>query len=162
LRGGTDEQRRRWLPSLADGSRIGTLAVLEESDGFAEGDLRSIGEPASGGFRLSGRKAFVPDVAAGDLYVGPFPSGAGEAPVAFAVVEGSSPGVSVSDEPGLDPTKRLGTLALDGVRIAARDVLAGPGAGRELLARLLDVGAALVTAEAVGAAEGALRLTADY
>src|SRR5262245_55898590 len=43
LRGGTDEQRRRWLPSLADGSRIGTLAVLEERDGFAESDLRVTG-----------------------------------------------------------------------------------------------------------------------
>ena len=162
LRGGDDEQRRRWLPSLADGSRIGTLALLEENDSFAAGDLHLTGERSSDGFRLNGRKAFVPDVAAADLYVVPFRAGGGDGPIAFAIVERPAPGVSASDEPGLDPTKRLGTLGLDGVRVGARDVLAGPGPGSELLARLLDVGAALVTAEAVGAAEGALRLTADY
>jgi alkylation response protein AidB-like acyl-CoA dehydrogenase len=161
LRGGSDEQRRRWLPGLADGGRIGTLALLDEEDSDGGTDVGLVGEPGPEGYRLTGRKVFVADAAAADLDAVPFRAGPG-GEVAVAIVERSARGVEVGEQPALDPTKRLGTLSLDGAAVARADVLTGPVRGAELLARLLDVGAALVTAEAVGAAEGALRLTADY
>jgi alkylation response protein AidB-like acyl-CoA dehydrogenase len=162
LRGGSEAQRGRWLPELAKGSRIGTLALLEEDDGYALESVRLVGEPEGDGFRLTGEKVYVPDAAEADLYVVPFRGGSGSGAVRFAVLDRAARGVAVTALPGLDPTKRLGTLSLDGAAVAGHDLLAAPAGGDLLLARLLDVGAALVTAEAVGAAEGALRLTADY
>src|SRR5271154_846231 len=37
--GGSDELKRRWLPALADGSAVGTLAITEESDSLSPGDI---------------------------------------------------------------------------------------------------------------------------
>ena len=73
----------------------------------------------------------------------------------LAAVPPDAKGVSVALVPSLDETKRTGTLSLDGVRVAPGDRLeAAPGeATVEFLA---NCGAVAVTAEGLGAAEGAL------
>jgi alkylation response protein AidB-like acyl-CoA dehydrogenase len=157
--GGSEEQRRRWLPSLADGSRIATLAFLEEEDRQDPEGVRLAAERRGDGLALSGRKLFVADAVAADLFVVAFRC---EGELRLGVIERAARGVTVVSHPSLDPTKRVGTLALEDVALAAADVLAAPQGGESLFERLLDVGAMLVTAEAVGAAEGALRLTTEY
>ena len=42
---GSAEQHARWLPGLADGTRIGTLAVLEESDLLTPEGIELEGQP---------------------------------------------------------------------------------------------------------------------
>jgi alkylation response protein AidB-like acyl-CoA dehydrogenase len=157
--GGSDEQRRRWLPGLADGTRIGTLAFLEEEDRHDADGIRMTAERRGEGFALGGRKLFVADAGAADLFVVAFRS---DGELRLGVIEREARGVTVVAHPSLDPTKRTGTLALEDVIVPAADLLEAPQGGERLLERLLDVGAMLVTAEAVGAAEGALRLTTDY
>jgi alkylation response protein AidB-like acyl-CoA dehydrogenase len=157
--GGSDEQRRRWLPALADGTRIGTLAFLEEEDRHDADGVRMAAEQRDDGFGLSGRKLFVPDAGAADVFVVAFRS---DGELRLGVIERAARGVTAVAHPSLDPTKRTGTLSLEGAVVPAADVLAAPQGGERLLERLLDVGAMLVTAEAVGAAEGALRLTTEY
>jgi alkylation response protein AidB-like acyl-CoA dehydrogenase len=61
---GTDEQKARHLPSLADGSDIGTLAVLEEGDLPGAEGVQLAGATNDGGYTLSGRKRFVHDAGA--------------------------------------------------------------------------------------------------
>lgn len=162
LRHGSAAQRQRWLPRLADGSCIGTLAFLEESDLAAAEGVALHGARREGGHALSGLKLFVADAPAADLFVVPFRAEGAEAGISFALVERSAPGVSVTSLPSLDPTKRVGALSLEGVAVGPNEILGGAGSGDSLLTRLLDVGATLVTAEALGAAEGALRLTTGY
>ena len=60
----------------------------------------------------------------------------------------------------MDLTKRLGRISLDAVKIGRDAVL--PKGNAAAITHLLEVGALAVTAEAVGAAEAALRLTAGY
>jgi alkylation response protein AidB-like acyl-CoA dehydrogenase len=77
------------------------------------------------------------------------------------VVERGATGLTIQNTPSIDSTRRLARVRLDDVAVPADAVLSagrGPGA----LAALLDRGAAAVTAEAIGAAEGALRLTVHY
>ena len=64
LDAGSEAQRERWLPGLADGSRIGTLALLEESDVLDPSGVRLRGERRGRGFVLDGEKRFVPDASA--------------------------------------------------------------------------------------------------
>lgn len=157
--GGNEEQRQRWLPSIADGSRIATLAFLEEEDRHDPDGVKLTAERRGEGFALAGRKLFVPDAGVADLFVVAFRSG-GE--LRLGVIERAARGVTVVAHPSLDPTKRVGTVSFDGAVIPEADVLAAPQGGERLFERLLDVGAMLVTAEAIGAAEGALRLTTEY
>ena len=56
----------------------------------------------------------------------------------------------------MDETKRIGRVRLDDVRVARDALLGAPGSAWPAIARLLDCGAVAVTAEAIGAAEGAL------
>ena len=67
LDAGDESQRARWLPGLADGSRIGTLAILEESGGLEPGAIRLRGELDGDAYLLSGDKRFVADAGGIDV-----------------------------------------------------------------------------------------------
>jgi alkylation response protein AidB-like acyl-CoA dehydrogenase len=158
---GSDEQRKRWLPALADGSKIATLAVAEAGDRAAPEGIQLAGVPAADGFELRGEKIQVLDGAAADLLVVAFRSGRGAADLSLAVLESGAPGVAVESTPCIDTTQRVARLRLDGARVGRAEILGG-GPAWPALARTLDRAAAAVTAEMIGAAEGALYLTVGY
>jgi alkylation response protein AidB-like acyl-CoA dehydrogenase len=67
---GTDEQKRRWLPGLADGSRIMAFAITEPDAGSNSHKLSTIARRDGGDWVLNGRKVFISGVdAADDLLV---------------------------------------------------------------------------------------------
>lgn len=160
---GSDAQRERWLPGLADGSTIGTLALLEESDSYAPDAVALAGRRSGGGgpagdWVLDGTKHFVPDAGLADLFVVPFRA---EGSLRLALVRSDAPGVEVEPLPSIDPTKRLATLRLGDVVVDDDAVLAG-GDGLQGLARVIDQGAAVVTAEMIGSIERALEITVRF
>ena len=59
LRHGTDEQRTRLLPKIADGSHIGAFAMTEAETGSSALELRCRGQRGGDGYRLDGEKVFV-------------------------------------------------------------------------------------------------------
>jgi alkylation response protein AidB-like acyl-CoA dehydrogenase len=160
--GGSEDQRRRWLPGLADGSRIGTVALLEPGDRLEAAGIGLAGVPERDGWRLTGEKVQILDGGVADLLVVAFRSGAGSEEVALAAVERSAPGLRIEDTPSIDRTRRVARARFEDVRVGADQLLGGAGSAWPAVARLLDCGAAAVAAETIGAAEGALRLTVDY
>jgi alkylation response protein AidB-like acyl-CoA dehydrogenase len=161
-RAGSQAQRERWLPQLADGSRIATLALLEESDSFEPDGIRLRAEVAGEHTLLSGRKLFVSDAAAADLFAVAYRSGPRPEELSLAVVERDAAGLSVIDYPTTDLTKSTGELVLDAVQVGPGEILGDAGSAWPTLAWLVDLGAVLVTAESVGAAEGAHHLTTEF
>ncbi len=159
---GDEAQRARWLPRLAEGSLIGTLALLEAGDRHGPEGVALRGLPDGSGVRLTGEKLFVFDAGLADLFVVAFRSGRAPEAVSLALVERSAPGVVAEDLPGVDLTRRTGRLRLEDVRVPAEALLGAPGTAAPALGRLLDVGATATAAEIVGAAEAALALTVDY
>jgi alkylation response protein AidB-like acyl-CoA dehydrogenase len=161
-RHGDAAQQQRWLPRLADGSRVATVAHLEASDSPDPAAVSLRGRRDGDGFVLEGEKLFVPDAAVADLFVVAFRSGDAPDALSLAVVERDARGVSAERLPTMDETKRSGRLRLDGVRVAAGDLLGKPGSALPAIARILDEGATAVAAEAVGAAEALHQLTVGY
>jgi alkylation response protein AidB-like acyl-CoA dehydrogenase len=162
LETGTEEQKQRWLPSLADGTRIGTLALLEASDVLAPTGIALLGKPDSDAFVLTGEKKFVHDSGAANLFVVAFRTGSGAHDLALGVLDRGSPGVATKSFATIDATKRMGTLALDGARIEKSALLGAAGKAWPAIERLFDLGAVAVTAELAGAAEAAHQLTTQY
>ncbi|MFI5316372.1 MAG: acyl-CoA dehydrogenase family protein [Myxococcota bacterium] len=162
LDSGSEEQRQRWLPSLADGTRIGTLALLEASDVIAPTGIALEGKPDGDAFVLTGEKKFVADAGAANLFAVAFRTGSGAQDLALGIVDAGSPGVSPKGFATIDATKRLGALTLDGVRVPRSALLGAPGRAWPAIERLFDLGALAVTAELTGAAEAALALTVQY
>ena len=64
---GTEEQKRRWLPSMARAERIGAIAMTEPGTGS---DLRAVSttaRPCGNGYRLNGQKVFISNGQTADL-----------------------------------------------------------------------------------------------
>ncbi|MCP5058466.1 MAG: acyl-CoA/acyl-ACP dehydrogenase [bacterium] len=157
VRTGSETQRARFLPGLADGSVIGTVALAEEEDTPGEAGIQLSAQRSGEGVVLSGEKLFVQNAAAADIFVVAFRR---EGELALAVVEKAQDGVSAEDWPGIDLTKRLGRLRLENVEVAAEAILEGGDSAA--VGMLFDVGATAIAAEAIGAAEAALALTTAY
>ncbi|MEE9365397.1 MAG: acyl-CoA dehydrogenase family protein [Dehalococcoidales bacterium] len=150
LRCGGDKLKH-WLPKLAEGSTLATLALFDESSLVGSDGVTLRVE----GNTLNGRKPFAPDAGAANLFLIAVRTGAG---LALAAVEKDAPGVSVSLEAMMDETKRVGTVFF-------KDVDVGDSLmplSEEDLAYLVDCGAVAVTAEMVGGAEAAMQMTTNY
>lgn len=156
---GTDAQKRQWLPMLADGSKRGALAILDENDRLDTQGVTLEAEPRKGGFVLNGSKPLVQDAPSAELLVVGFRAGRD---VRLAVLETTAGGVTIEPLRCLDETKRVGRVSFDAVAIDTPAILDDVPITDALLARLFDLGAVAVTAEAVGAAESALALTNGY
>jgi len=155
---GSSAQQGRWLPRLADGQAIGTLAVLEASDLQGSAGVRLLAESTADVDVLRGKKLFVADAGCADVFVVAYRVGTA---LRLGLVRRDAPGVRVELVSNLDETKRSGTLVLDGVRIGPDEKLSGADP-EATLEHLLDCGRVAVTAEGLGAAEGALALTVQY
>jgi alkylation response protein AidB-like acyl-CoA dehydrogenase len=160
---GTPQQQKAWLPGIADGSHLFSVALLEANDMLGAEGIQVLGDRESGGAVLRGEKLFVPDANAATHFVVSFRSGERLDDVSLAVIDRAAEGLEVEDMPTIDATKRLGKLRLDGVRVPDDRMLGGsPRAGWPAIERLLDHATAAVTAEAIGAAEAAHALIVQY
>ena len=159
---GNAEQKARWLPGLAAGTTVGTFGFLERSDSMAPEGVEAVAKPDGDELILSGEKLFVTDAGAADLSVVAVRSGSQPSAISLVVVEKECAGVAAEDLDGMDLTKKLGRLTLEDARIGADCVLGELGGAWDAAQWLLDLGAALVTAEAVGAAEAALGITTEF
>ena len=143
---GSPEQRERWLPRLASGELVGTIAFGEADGCFEPGAWSARAE----GGRLSGAKAWVPFGALADLLV------VGTAGGGLALTLRSASGVSVEPVDGLDRTRPLASVRFAKVPC---DVLPG---GLAAAPRVRDAGLVLLAADAFGAAEKLLEMTLAY
>ena len=159
---GSAAQQARWLPGLADGTKVGTFAYLERSDTMNPDGVETLAKPDGDELILSGEKLFVTDAEAADLFVVAVRSGSDAKSISLVVVEKGTGGATATDFQGMDLTKRIGRLALEDVRVGADCVLGEQGAAWPATQWLLDLGAALVTAEAAGSAEAALEITTQF
>jgi len=162
LESGSAAQKERWLPGLADGSRIGSLAIMEEGDSIVPEAASLQGKPDGDDWILTGQKKLVQDPESADLFIVSFRYGDAPGDLALAVVEASGAGVSARSHPLIDQTKRLGNLDLDEARVPADCILGAPGGVSAAIGLLLDQGAVAVAAEMSGAVDEAIRITVDY
>ena len=156
-RTGSNDQQARWLPGLASGEAIGTLALTEPRASWIPGDIDAEAVREGDAYVLRGEKTHVLSASRADFVVAPFQC---DDEVALFVVPLPSSGVSVRDEVGVDPTRRTGRIRFEDARVPADARLArGDGTA---LAEVHVKATALLAAEMVGGAEAALIMTRDY
>ncbi len=167
---GSEEQKRRYLPGLAEGSSRAAFGLSEPQAGSDVAGMRTRATPdpaGGGGWILEGTKCWMSGVREADWYAvfaktGDPASRAHDAITAF-VVERAWQGVEVgrSDHKmgvrGID----TGELLLQGVRVPPENVIGEVGGFR--LAMLgLNAMRPVVAARGIGLAEGALMYATDY
>lgn len=141
--GGSEEQKAKWLPLLASGEKLATVAFGEGKAAWRPGEWRV---SASG--PLSGEKTLVPNAAEADLIV-------------VGVIEG----LALVEKGAAFTAARM-----DGAdRTRPADVVTFSGASCELLAdgtgvaeRVVDAASVLLAADAFGGADHCVTMSVEY
>jgi acyl-CoA dehydrogenase len=153
LQGASEEQKRRILPRIANGSLAATVGFAEAPGSvfgaqdrctLVDGRLR--GEKLAVLDGMTAQLALISAVAAGGTSV-------------LALVDLSAAGVERLDTLSLDPSRPLATLRFNG---AAAEQVGDSGAGRRLLEQTLTRAAVLFAFEQVAGAEAAVDMAVDY
>jgi alkylation response protein AidB-like acyl-CoA dehydrogenase len=163
VQAGSAAQKKTWLPKLAAGEAVGTIALLEESDRLDAPGITARASRSRGVFRLEGTKLFSLDAHVADVIVAAFrSSGKGESGVTTFLVPRDSPGLSLSQLPTIDQTRRVCELRFDNVELPRTAILGALGEGWRRWRRVLDASAVLLAADCLGGAERALEMAVDY
>jgi alkylation response protein AidB-like acyl-CoA dehydrogenase len=157
MHAGSDAQRARWLPSIADGSALATVALLESGVRWDFDGVTAVARPDAGGFALAGTKLFVPDAHVADLVVCALRRADDGEPI-LAVVEPR--GAPLRAMPSVDGTRKIFALDLDGVHVPVDHVLAGDAPAA--LAAFLDEARVALAADMAGGAERVLEMTVEH
>lgn len=163
LLGGSDAQKKEWLPKLAGGKAIGTLA-LDEGPHHAPANTALAAMRDGKGFKLSGKKSFVPDGGAADvIVVAARTSGKpGDASgITLFLVAANASGLTRQKLKAVD-SRGVANLAFDNVSVGADAVLGAVDQGFSLLKSVLDRARAGLAAEMLGAAVQSFDTTLDY
>jgi alkylation response protein AidB-like acyl-CoA dehydrogenase len=146
----------RYLPGIAAGQTIATLAAAEGNACWDPAMVTTRAERTADGWALTGKKSFVIDGAIADLVLVVARSTAG--PSLFAVDRGA-PGLCAAPMTTLDPTRPMAALTFD----QAPAVLIGvEGQGGRLMSRVLDLACVALGAEQAGGARRCLQMSAGY
>ncbi|MBT8493719.1 MAG: acyl-CoA dehydrogenase [Deltaproteobacteria bacterium] len=158
LRGGSAEQRKRWLPDLIEGKAIIALANSEDGSRYATEELATRANESGSSFRIDGKKRWVLAGHAADRFV---VSARTDDGVSLFVVERDAKGVAVDRVKTMDG-HGAAMLSLEGVEVGADAMLGEQGQGAAILDQTCDAAAAAACIEAVGLAQTVLNMTVEY
>lgn len=151
------------LAEIASGSAIVTPAWLEPGGGFGPKGVRlttaEVG--ADGGFKLDGVKLHVAFAAAADHLLVLARTGPAPAEVGLFLVPASADGLAMEQCFSIASDTQY-VVGFNEVKLPAESRLGAAGAGWGIWERAMAPGAVLAAAQAVGGAEHALEITAEY
>ncbi|HLH81969.1 MAG TPA: acyl-CoA dehydrogenase family protein [Trebonia sp.] len=159
LEGGTEEQRKRFLPRLASGEWVASFGLTEAEAGSDPGALATVAVRDGGEWVIDGSKRYITNAPLADVFMifarttPGVPPGKG---ISVFCVPGNAPGLTVGPR-----DKKMGQagawtadVRLDGVRVPG-DALIGeaPGTGYATAMRCLAHGRLHIAAVCVGLAQ---------
>jgi alkylation response protein AidB-like acyl-CoA dehydrogenase len=167
LIGGTEEQKRRWLPPLASGEKLAAYALTEPGSGSdAAGSMRTKARRDGDDYVLDGTKIWITNGSVADfvtVFAVTDPALGANGISAF-VVERGTPGFTVGKlekKMGIrgSPTNEL---VFENCRVPAANLLGAEGEGFKIAMKVLDKSRPGIAAQALGIAQGALDYATEY
>jgi alkylation response protein AidB-like acyl-CoA dehydrogenase len=162
---GNEEQKQRWLPSMASGERRGALSLSEPDAGSDTRNISCRARQDGDEYRLNGTKAWVTN---------------GERAAIVALAARTDEGISafiVEKEPGpqfegISVSRHVGKLGYRGVetvemaytdhRVPAANLIGEAGRGLPQILGVLELGRINIAARAVGVARAAFDAALSY
>jgi alkylation response protein AidB-like acyl-CoA dehydrogenase len=165
---GTEDQKQRYLPGIANGSTRAAFCLSEPGAGSDVAGMQSRVVPDSsveGGYLLSGTKCWISGGMQADWFVvfakyGD-PASRLHSDIGAFIVDANSPGVT---RPRVD--KKMGVKGIDTTEINFEQVPVAPGnvigGSFALIMQSLNAMRPIVAARGIGLAEGALMYATEY
>lgn len=154
---GGSEAQQAWLPKIAAGEAILSLAV-DEGAKHAPAKIATQAERSGNGFRLNGAKGFVLDGHVVDALI--VVAKAEEGTTLF-LVDPKAPGVEIERTVMVD-AHNAARIVLSDVAVDADAVIGEVGNGEALLNGALALGRACAASSLTGAGDQAFKVTLDY
>ncbi len=157
LRAGTEDQKKTWLPKIADGM-IGTIALLDNED-WGNDIIQCTAEGEGDALVLNGTKWLVTDARVAEFFIVLINSQ--NAPAFVLVKREQLPKSAIKQHTVIDETKRTFKIDFSGIKVEKSEILELEKA-ESALRDIKLIGALLTAAEATGSATAALDLIVDY
>jgi len=161
--GGSDAQKEVWLPKIASGEAVGTLAI-EEGPHHAPEKVALAAAKSGAGYTLNGKKSFVLEGMAASLFVVSARTSGNPGDkqgITLFLVPADAKGVS-RHALKLADSRGAANVSFDNVAVGADAVLGEADKGWDLLEKVLDRARAGLAAEMLGSALQAFETTLDY
>jgi alkylation response protein AidB-like acyl-CoA dehydrogenase len=161
---GTEQQKRGYLPRLAQGELIGTMAWYEPSATSQPSGIDATASQQGEDYVLNGTKLCVPFAHAADYLLTVAHTGTGATPadgISLFLVDAKSPGVAITKLRTIADDHQCEVVLTD-VRVPRSQVLGEPGKGWAIINQVLQYGAVAKCAEMVGIAQQAFEISLNY
>ena len=159
---GSDELKKKYLPSLASGDTIGAYCLAEQNSGTDFGSLETSAIDKGDRFVLNGTKSYVTNGGIAQVLI--VFAKTGNAGISCFIVDKNSNGISVGA-----PENKCGVKAADtrsitfaNVSIPKSNLVGNLGEGLKIATDILDSGRIAVAFQAIGIAQAALCEAAKY
>lgn len=163
---GSDEQKQRWLPSLASGEKIAAFALTEPQTGSDALGLSTTIKEDGDDYILNGTKLFCTNGGVADVFTVFVTQdrAAGYRGISAIVIEKGTPGFTVNSQHGKMGMRGCETaeLVFDNCRIPKANMLGEPGGGYRIALKILDSSRIMIAAQCLGLAKGALDAAIEY
>lgn len=163
---GNEDQRKKYLPDLATGRKIGAFGLTEPNAGTDAANQQTVAVEMDDHYLLNGSKIFITNAGYASTYIiiaitGKTPKGP---EMSAFIVEKAFEGFSVGKK-----EKKMGIrgsatceLIFENVKVPKENLLGKRGDGFKIAMKTLDGGRIGIAAQALGIAEGALDATIGY
>jgi acyl-CoA dehydrogenase len=154
---GREDQKRFFLPRVAEGSAIAAFALSEPDAGSDVAAISTTATYQVDGWCLDGTKTWISNGGLADYYVVFARTGEGEGSRGLSafIVDADTPGLDASERIDVIAPHPLATLHFDGCRVPAERMLGRPGEGFRIAMATLDLFRSTVGAAALGFARRA-------
>ena len=166
LKYGTEEQKSRWLPGIADGSKITAIVMSEPGTGSDLASIKTTAIREGDYYVVNGSKTFITNGINADLLLTAVKTDPKERHrgISMLVIEGDTPGVSRGkqlEKIGLHG-QDTAEIFYDNVRVPVANLIGEEGKGFSYMIESLPSERLSIAVFALASARAALEWTLDY
>ena len=163
---GTEEQKKKYLPMLTTGHKVGAFALTEPNAGSDASKSQTEAKLEGDHYVMNGSKIFITNGYVADVFVvfAMTDKSKGTKGISAFIVESSFPGFSVGKHEvkmGLHGSPTAEIVFTDCI-VPKENLLGKEGAGFKICMQTLDTGRIGIAAQALGIAEGAMAEAIEY
>ena len=156
IESGDDAAKQKYLPGIASGETIATLAYTEPSGKWDESGITATATKDGDSYKINGTKSFVLDGHTANLIIVAAKTDAG---TSLFAVEGDASGLTRTALSTMDQTRKQAKLEFADTPAT---LIGEDGKGWDILTTVLDLAAVSLAAEQVGGAQKVLEMAVEY
>ncbi|MBM3183524.1 MAG: acyl-CoA dehydrogenase [Chloroflexi bacterium] len=164
LQFGNKEQKMQYLPQIASGKTIWTLAFTEQSASYKPSDLSLSATAEGGSYILNGEKLFVADAHIANYLLVVARTAESKNPedgITLFIVDSKAPGLKIESIPTMAGDRQF-QVVFNKVKVPKTNILGALNKGWEIVNFILQRAAVLKCAEISGACQAVLDMTSAY